>query len=55
MDACVCVWVLVWFVFECVRVCAHVWVCVSGCVGVSAYVGHLRRYVCVYVRLLVPA
>ena len=55
VGACVCVWVLVWFVFACLRVFAHVWVCVSGCVGVSAYVGHLRLYVCVYVLLLVPA
>ena len=38
----------------CACVYAYVGVCVSGCEGVSAYVAHLRLYVCVYVRLLVP-
>ena len=37
-----------------VGACACVGVCVSECVGVNAYVVHLRRYVCVYVRVLVP-
>ena len=54
LRVCVCVCVLVWCMCVCVRVCARVWVCVSGCMGVSAYVVHLRRNVFVYVGLLVP-